>query len=108
MAKGKDYILGESTGIKVSHIIKTSIVTAFTIAAAFIWKDVILEFMKYILPGDKSLFGTFLAALVATLIVIILIYAFLKTESEVEFLVGKIKNSKGKEKEIKGVKIIKV
>ncbi|MBU2589443.1 MAG: hypothetical protein KKA65_04835 [Nanoarchaeota archaeon] len=108
MVKGEDLIIGDATGIKVSHIIKTSIVTAFTIAAAFIWKDVILEFIQAILPTANELLYKFIAATLATIVVIILIYIFLETESEVEFLIAKMHKNKNKPKKIKGVKILKV
>jgi len=108
MVKKEDLIIGDATGIKISHIIKTSIVTAFTIAAAFIWKDVILEFIQLILPSANELLYNFIAAILATIVVIALIYLFLETESEVEFLITKMRKHKSKSKKIKGVKIIKV
>ncbi len=102
-------IVGGATGIKIGHIIKTSIVTAFTIAAAFIWKDVILEFIQTIFPTENQLLYNFVAAIMATIIVILLIYVFLQTESELEVLISKIRNKgKKKPKKIKGVKILRV
>ena len=95
------------TGIKISHIIKTSVVTAFTIATAFIWKDVIIELIEVVVPAGQELFSKFIAASLATLIVVGLIYLFLQTEYEVEFLMRKIKKPK-EEKKVKGVKILKV
>jgi len=68
----------------VGWIIKTSIVTAFTIAAALIWKDVIDEFIQYLIPSSTELFSKFISAVIATLIVILLIYIFLKAENKTE------------------------
>lgn len=82
--------------ITIRHIIKTSIVTAFTIAAGLIWKDVIIDSINLVFPPSDQLLFKLLAAIIATIFVIIAIYVMLKTESEAEFVVGKIKNLKSK------------
>jgi hypothetical protein len=70
--------------ISIGGIIKTSIVTAFTIAAALIWKDVITETInKIIPPGDRLVFK-FIAAILVTILVVIAIFVILKTESSAE------------------------
>ena len=74
-----------------SNIIQTSIVTAFTIAAALIWKDVIIEFIELIVPPPTGLIYKFIAAIIATVFVILAIYAVLKTESEAKKVFKEIK-----------------
>ena len=100
-------------GVKVSHIIKTSFVTAFTIATAFIWKDVVIEPIEFLFPTSKQLFYKFIVAILATLFITLLIFVFLETEYEFEFLINKIRkpkkeNNKKRGLRIKGVKILKV
>lgn len=79
--------------VSVGGIVKTSIVTAFTIATALIWKDVISEFIGIIFPGDV-LFYKFVAAVVATLVIVVVIYFILKAEAETEVVWSKIKKKK--------------
>lgn len=83
----------------IGSIIKTSIITAFTIAAAFIWKDVITGFIEIIFPPRQALLYKFIAAVLATTFVILAIYIILKTESEVENVIKEItKNNKRKKR----------
>lgn len=70
--------------VTISWIVNTSIITAFSIAAALIWKDVIVDFINIIVPPREQLFYKFLAAVIATLIVIIAIYFILRAESKAE------------------------
>ncbi len=49
--------------ITVKWIISTSIVTAFTIAVALIWKDVFDEFIQFLIPSGTQLFSKFINAL---------------------------------------------
>ncbi|GBE19533.1 hypothetical protein BMS3Abin17_00257 [archaeon BMS3Abin17] len=78
--------------ITIGGIVKTSIVTAFTIAAALIWKDVITESIRRFFPSGDALYYEFLTAIIATVFVIIAIYVVLKTEAEAENIVRTIKN----------------
>lgn len=82
----------EVTGLTTLGIIKTAIVSAFSLATAFIWRDVIIEAIEVVFPAQELLFK-FLAAVVSTIIVIIAIYVFLKTEKEAEIVVEKIKHA---------------
>ena len=84
------------TRVTISGIVKTSIVTAFTIAAAFIWKDVITEVIDLFVPTGEQLFYRFIAAIIATIFVIIAIYVVLKTEAEAEYLIQRITHPKHK------------
>ena len=81
--------------ITVSNIIQTSIVTAFTIAAALIWKDVIIEFIELVVPSGGTLLYKLIAAILATVFVIIAIYALLETESEANRMIRKMKRRTG-------------
>lgn len=80
--------------ITVSNIIQTSIVTAFTIAAALIWKDVIIEFIEMVVPSNGALLYKFIAAILATVFVIIAIYALLETESEANRMIKRMTGRK--------------
>lgn len=77
--------------ITVKWIIQTSIVTAFTIAVALIWKDVFDELMQFLIPSGTKLFSKFIAAIIATLIAIVAIYLILEAESETESVFRKLK-----------------
>ena len=79
--------------ITISNIIQTSIVTAFTIAAALIWKDVIIEFIDLVFPSEGALFYKFLAAILASVLVVLAIYAILQTESEADKMFRKMKKN---------------
>ena len=78
--------------MRIGKIVNTSVITAFTLAAALIWKDVIMSVIEILVPPGKILLYQFLAAVIATLFVVIAVAAILKTEEEVEdHLVKKIK-----------------
>lgn len=81
--------------ITVSNIIQTSIVTAFTIAAALIWKDVIVEFIELVVPSGGTLLYKLIAAILSTVFVIIAIYALLETESEADKVIKRMKRRNG-------------
>ena len=66
--------------IKVNDIVERAIIPAFTIATAFIWKDVILDFIKEIVPQNNLLLYKFFTAILSTLIIMVIIYFILKTE----------------------------
>jgi len=68
----------------VSGIVKTSIVTAFTLATALIWKDVIVEAIELFVPQSNALIYKLLAAIFSTVLVVIAIYIILNTEYRAE------------------------
>lgn len=70
--------------------IHTAIITAFTIAAALVWKDVIDAAIDRFIPAPEALLFKLLAALLATLAVIIAILLVLKTEEEVDDLIDEL------------------
>lgn len=78
----------------IESIIKTSIITAFTITVALIWKDVITEIIELIIPSGSELFYKFIAAIIATLLVIIVIYIILETEYGAKKILKKLNNKK--------------
>lgn len=80
--------------VTISWIIKTSIITAFTIAAALIWKDVITDFINLLVQPGEELFYKFIAAVLATIFVVVAIYIILKTESETKFFIRKLRRKK--------------
>ena len=84
--------------VTIKEIISTSIVTAFVIAAALIWKDVISEAIELIIPSGEQLTYNFIAAVIATVFVVIAIYIILKAQKETEVVLRRFKNKKGKEK----------
>ena len=77
----------------IPGIIKTSIVTAFTIAAALIWKDVIIETIELLVPTGGALFYKLFAAVLSTVFVVIALYVILKTEYEAEVVFKKLKQN---------------
>ena len=83
------------TKVTVSGIIKTSIVTAFTIATALIWKEVITDTIHVFFPGEELLYK-FITAIIATIIIIIVIYTILSAEKESEVIFKKIRDKKNK------------
>lgn len=80
--------------VKSSAVVKTSLVTAFTIAAALIWKDVIVEFIELVVPSGQTLIYKVIAALFATVLIIIAIYVVLQTEYEAKHIAARLKKNK--------------
>ncbi len=83
--------------VTIGGIIKTSIVTAFTIATALIWKDVIMDSIHKFFPAKDLLFYEFLVAVFATIAVVILLYLILRAEDETEIVMRKWKDKKAGE-----------
>ena len=77
--------------VNTKDVINSSLITAFTIAAALIWKDVITELIELLIPNNGQLFSQLIAAILATIFVIGAIYIILKTEDEAESVVKKIR-----------------
>ena len=90
--------------ISIEGIIKTSIVTAFTIATALIWKDVITDAIQKFFPASDILLYEFLTALIATIILIVVLYAILKTEEETEIVWKRFHTKNNKNEIIKKYK----
>ena len=77
--------------ISIANITKTTILYAFTFTTALIWKDVIIEFIHLVVPASEQLEYKFLAALVATGIIIAAAYVILQTEHEAEVVIERLK-----------------
>ncbi len=75
-------------------ITKTVVLTSFTIVTAFIWKDVIMEFIELLVPPGEELMFKFIAACIATVLIIILLFIIFETEYEAELVIRKIKKRK--------------
>lgn len=74
---------------QAKDIIRSSIITAFTIAAALIWKDVITAVIATMVPAGEELLYQVFAAIGATVLVILGIYLFIRTEERAEYMIDK-------------------
>lgn len=75
----------------IGHILQTAMISAFTLVTAFIWRDVIIEFIEVIFPAQELLYK-FFAAVITTVIAILAIYIFLQTEHEAHIVIAKLKH----------------
>jgi len=80
---------------KAKNVIKTALISAFTIATAFIWRDVVIALIEKFVPPSDELFFKLLTAIIATFILIFAIYIFLSTESQAESFFNRFKKKKG-------------
>jgi hypothetical protein len=78
---------------KYRDVVKTAIVSAFTIATALIWKEIIVETIDFFFPAGDNLFYKFIVGVLVLIISIIAIYLVLSTEDEPEYLIDKLKRS---------------
>lgn len=76
---------------RIRKVIETAVISAFTLAAALIWRDVIIGFIEFFVPPGEELFYKLLAAVVATIILVIAIFVVLKTEREADYVLARIK-----------------
>ncbi|MBT4174359.1 hypothetical protein HOC80_04080 [archaeon] len=83
--------------IALKTITKTIVVGAFTFAAALIWREFIVDVLHLFFPEGEIL-GDFIAAVIATIILVGFVYIFLKTEEEAEYVIKKIRKSRKKKK----------
>jgi hypothetical protein len=77
--------------IGIRERIEQAIIYAFTLAVALIWKDVILDIIEVIVPAKEELLAKIFTAIIATIFVIVIIFLFLRTESQAESVLKKIK-----------------
>jgi len=88
---------------KTSEIIKGAIIGAFTIATALIWKDVFTAVIQTFVPASERLLSQFVAATVATVLIIVTLKVFLSTEETAEHVIDEIGHIvKGNHPEKKG------
>lgn len=78
----------------ITHIVNASIITAFTLAAALIWKDVIIGVIEQFVGEENRLLYQFIAAVLTTILVAIVIVLMLKTEQEAEVVIEKFNHRK--------------
>ena len=83
---------------KKEHIVRSSIVTAFTIAVALIWKDVFTEAVNTFIPPGEHLVAQFVSAAFATALIIIVLKVFLSGEEKAEEIQGKLEGAGGRVK----------
>lgn len=90
---------------KIKEVIRAGIITAFTFVTALIWRDVLVQSIEIFVPLGEELKYKFLLATIATLVLMLVIFIIMKTESEVEYLWDKLNTHKKKinklEEEIK-------
>ena len=89
------------THVKIDTVIRTGIITAFTFVTALIWRDVLTSAIKKFFPAQDAFKYELYLAIIATFILILVIYIVFKTESEIEYLVGRVKRSEAKKKKKK-------
>lgn len=73
--------------------IEQAIIYGFTLVVAFFWKDVIEEFIEVIVPPGEELFVKFITAILATILIIVMIYAILRTEKQADRILKQIKKT---------------
>ncbi|HXV27318.1 MAG TPA: DUF5654 family protein [Candidatus Paceibacterota bacterium] len=66
------------------NVIRSSVVTAFTIAIALVWKDVFERAIDIWIPRGDALYTHFFAAVLVTGLVVIAIKVFVLTEEQAE------------------------
>ena len=74
--------------------IEQAIIYGFTLVVAFFWKDVIEEFIEVIVPPGEELFVKFITAILATILIIVMIYAILRTEKQADKILKQRKKQK--------------
>ena len=85
---------------KDNEIIRGAIISAFTIAAALIWKDFFTAAIERFIPPNDQLLTQFVAAAIATIAIIIALRLFLRAEETTEEVVGRASQyMKGEEQE---------
>lgn len=70
--------------VKLNKIIKSFIVTGFTLVAALIWRDVFVDVINYFLPSQNVILFKILITFIVTILLVVGIYILLKTEEETE------------------------
>lgn len=64
--------------------IQATIIGAFTFTAAFLWRDVINEFIELFVPNGNIFFYKLLAALFATALLVVAVYLIFKVNSKLK------------------------
>lgn len=74
------------------NLIRSSIVTAFTIAVALIWKDVFTEAVNRFIPPAEHLTAQFVSAIIATALIILALKLFLSGEEKAEKVIEEMEH----------------
>ena len=84
--------------MRIERVVKSALITAFSIAAALLWRDFIVSAIAQFVP-QNALQYEFLAALIATVLIVVVIIIIFKTEEEAQsFYKLYKKNGKKKKK----------
>ena len=87
------------TNITFKTAIHTALISAFTLTAAFLWRDAIVATIEAFVPPAEKVFYEFMVAIIATVILVLAILIIFKTESEakhISYMIQKRKKSKKK------------
>ncbi|OYT43330.1 MAG: hypothetical protein B6U88_01360 [Candidatus Aenigmarchaeota archaeon ex4484_56] len=68
----------EAKKLDIKGVIITSIISAFAFIVALFWRDFIQELIDYFVPHEEGIFYKFIAALIVTIIAVIVIYILSK------------------------------
>ena len=77
----------------IRKVVRDAIISAFSIAAALIWKEFIIEFIEQVIPEQSQLVFKFMTAVAATIVVMIIIFFFLKTEKKAYRIIKEVKEN---------------
>ena len=72
------------------HVVRSAIVTAFTLAVALIWRDVIVSAIETFFPSQDALHAQFFTAVLATALVIIFLKLFISGEEKAEKVIEEV------------------
>ncbi|MFH1803202.1 MAG: DUF5654 family protein [archaeon] len=78
--------------ISINKVINAALISAFSIATALIWKDVVIHVIERFAPPQDALLYEVLVAVLATILLIIVLYVILRTESQAQFIMKKLKD----------------
>ncbi|MBI2172970.1 MAG: hypothetical protein HYT73_02030 [Candidatus Aenigmarchaeota archaeon] len=90
-------------------IVFAAIITALSFVVGLFWRDAITETINQFIPGGEGLFYKYLAAVIATIIVVIFAYILIRAQNlKVERLAKKIgeidrKSSERRKKAVKKI-----
>ena len=87
--------------LNVRQIVMSSVMTAFGLVVALVWKDTIVATVDYLLPNtdDGTLQGMYISALAVTMLVIILAKFAINLNERVEKEIDRVQSYFYEEKE---------
>src|SRR3989344_7198270 len=62
-------------------IVFTAIITALSFVVGLFWRDAITETINQLIPGGEGIFYKYLAAVIATIIVVIFAYILIRAQN---------------------------